>query len=73
MQKQDFTNIDEIDRQLIFATQKGLPLVSRPYEVLAKDIGISESDVRVRFENMFADESLRIASRYLARTRQAPN
>lgn len=47
-----FTNIDAIDRQLIFATQKGLPLVSRPYEVLAKEVGISERDVQERFNRM---------------------
>ncbi len=51
-QSATFTNIDAIDRQLIFATQKGLPLVSRPYEVLAKEVGISERDVQDRFNRM---------------------
>ncbi|HET6802854.1 MAG TPA: Lrp/AsnC family transcriptional regulator, partial [Casimicrobiaceae bacterium] len=31
--------LDEFDRRLIVATQGGLPLVSRPYDALAEQLG----------------------------------
>jgi DNA-binding Lrp family transcriptional regulator len=43
---------DEIDRQLISLTQAGLPLTSRPYASLARQLGISEIEVIQRLENM---------------------
>ena len=42
---------DELDRQLILATQEGLPLQPRPYAAVAKRLGVSEELVmqRLRF------------------------
>lgn len=44
--------MDAIDRQLVVATQGGLPLVQHPYQQLAKDIGISSEAVMARLQNM---------------------
>ena len=44
--------IDSIDRQLIAATQAGLPLVSEPYKALAAELGLTESDVVERLSAM---------------------
>ncbi|MEZ5662232.1 MAG: AsnC family transcriptional regulator [Burkholderiaceae bacterium] len=44
--------IDELDRQLIRATQAGLPLVSRPYEAVGASLGISGELVRERMQSM---------------------
>ncbi|MCW9024807.1 MAG: AsnC family transcriptional regulator [Gammaproteobacteria bacterium] len=40
--------IDAIDRQIIEATQSGLPLVEQPYVEVAQQIGISEAEVMQR-------------------------
>lgn len=37
--------IDAMDRQVIAATQAGLPLVSHPYAAVAAELGISEAEV----------------------------
>lgn len=46
------TALDELDRQLIRATQAGLPLVSRPYEAVGASLGISGDLVRQRLQAM---------------------
>lgn len=40
--------LDELDRKIIHATQSGLPLVSRPYDVVAEKVGISGDEVKQR-------------------------
>ncbi len=45
-------HLDDIDRKIIQATQSGLALVSRPYDDIAKDIGISADEVIMRMHNM---------------------
>ena len=45
-------NIDDVDRRLIVATQKGLPLDPRPYNIIADEIGITALEVRQRLERM---------------------
>ncbi|MGI9416705.1 MAG: siroheme decarboxylase subunit beta [Geminicoccaceae bacterium] len=45
-------HLDAIDRALIKATQAGLPLVSRPFELLGKRVGIDEQAVMDRLERM---------------------
>jgi len=40
--------MDSIDRQIIAATQAGLPLVSEPYQHIAKQIGITADDLMQR-------------------------
>ena len=46
------TMMDDIDRQLVVATQQGLPLVPRPYLQLAESLGISSEEVRARLQRM---------------------
>jgi len=40
--------IDEIDHQLVALLQQGLPLVSRPYTVIAEKLKLTEDEVLVR-------------------------
>lgn len=42
----------EFDRQLIAATQSGLPLLPRPYDELAATLGVSADQVRARLQQM---------------------
>ena len=42
--------LDEFDRQLIAATQGGLPLVPRPYDAVGERLGVSGQQVRERLE-----------------------
>jgi DNA-binding Lrp family transcriptional regulator len=44
--------IDELDRRLIVATQAGLPLVPRPYDALAEQLGVDAATVRERLRRM---------------------
>jgi DNA-binding Lrp family transcriptional regulator len=44
--------IDEIDRALIVATQGGLPLVPKPYEAIAAQVGIPGGEVMRRLQAM---------------------
>ena len=48
------TEEDEIDRCLVIATQSGLPLVSRPYQLLGEQLGISAEEVMLRLKRMLA-------------------
>ena len=45
-------SIDEIDRQIIQATQAGLPLVSEPYQAVAEQLGISAQTVMLHLAEM---------------------
>ena len=38
-------SLTEFDRQLITATQSGLPLVPRPYAAVAEQLGVTEAAV----------------------------
>lgn len=40
------------DRAIVTATQAGLPLVARPYEQVAKQIGLTEADVLARITRL---------------------
>jgi DNA-binding Lrp family transcriptional regulator len=44
--------IDDSDRRLIVATQAGLPLMPRPYHVLAETLGMTVDEVLARLEAM---------------------
>ena len=44
--------LDAIDRDLIVATQSGLPLAARPYEVLASQLGLTSEEVMARLQRM---------------------
>ncbi|OHC61301.1 MAG: protein nirH [Rhodocyclales bacterium RIFCSPLOWO2_02_FULL_63_24] len=45
-------DLDATDRRLMVATQAGLPLVSRPYDALAEQLGIAAGDVLRRLQRM---------------------
>jgi len=44
--------LDATDRRLMVATQAGLPRVSRPYDVLAEQLGIAADEVLRRLQRM---------------------
>lgn len=44
--------IDNIDRQIIIASQAGLPLTAKPYLELAKQIGITADELKKRMQAM---------------------
>jgi DNA-binding Lrp family transcriptional regulator len=44
--------LDEIDRQIIQATQAGLPLTPEPYQILAEQLGLTADDVMQRLSAM---------------------
>lgn len=44
--------IDPIDRQIILATQSGLPLVSEPYQAIATQVGLSVEELMERMQAM---------------------
>lgn len=44
--------LDALDRQLIAATQSGLPLVPQPYEAIGAMLGISAREVQDRLADM---------------------
>jgi DNA-binding Lrp family transcriptional regulator len=44
--------IERIDREIIAATQDGLPLVPEPYDELACRVGISADELRSRMQRM---------------------
>lgn len=51
--------LDELDRQLIVATQAGLPLVPRPYHLLAEQLGIPVAELQARLTRMLATGVIR--------------
>lgn len=51
--------LDAVDRQLIVATQAGLPLVPRPYHLLAGQLGIPAAEVQARLAAMVATGTIR--------------
>jgi DNA-binding Lrp family transcriptional regulator len=44
--------LDAVDRALIVATQGGLPLVARPYDLLGEPLGITGGEVSRRLQAM---------------------
>ena len=44
--------LDDIDRQIVVATQGGLPLDPRPYDVIASQLGLSAAEVMQRMRHM---------------------
>jgi siroheme decarboxylase len=51
--------LDAIDRQLIAATQGGLPLVREPYRALAQQLGLDEADVLARLQRLLDGGAIR--------------
>ncbi|WP_440997799.1 siroheme decarboxylase subunit beta [Arhodomonas sp. SL1] len=50
---------DALDRRIIAATQEGLPLVPRPYAVIAERVGTSESEVMARIRALLDTGGIR--------------
>jgi DNA-binding Lrp family transcriptional regulator len=44
--------VDDLERRLVVATQGGLPLVPRPYHVLAEQLGVPVEHVLARLSGM---------------------
>jgi siroheme decarboxylase len=51
--------LDSVDRQIIEATQSGLPLTSQPYHDVAAQLGLEVTDVMDRFKAMLASGVIR--------------
>ena len=51
--------IDVVDRAIIAATQGGLPLVPRPYDVIGDGVGLSGAEVRARMQEMLKSGIIR--------------
>ncbi len=50
---------DAMDRALVEATQAGLPLTPRPYEDIARRLGLAEDEVRARLGALLDGGALR--------------
>lgn len=46
------TYLDPLDLKLITATQAGLPIVKAPYQTIAGEVGMSESEVLERLDRL---------------------
>ena len=49
----DNTGLDAVDRQLLNDYQRNLPLVSRPFQVIARQLRIGEQEVLRRLRRLF--------------------
>ena len=52
-------NLSEIDRQLILATQSGLPLTKEPYQQIANELGMTAKEVISRLDKMLKSGIIR--------------
>ena len=50
---------DDLDRRLVIATQAGLPLVPRPYDQLAEQLGTTAAEVKARLAAMLEGGRIR--------------
>ncbi|HCA26790.1 MAG TPA: protein nirH [Betaproteobacteria bacterium] len=53
------TPLDNIDRQIVLATQGGLPLVAQPYHTIAAQIGRDPEEVMARLRRLLAQGVIR--------------
>ncbi|MDP3877526.1 MAG: AsnC family transcriptional regulator [Methylobacter sp.] len=51
--------LDDIDRQIIQATQTGLPLTPQPYQTIAEPLGLTANEVMARLTAMQNDGIIR--------------
>ncbi|MDD5329178.1 MAG: AsnC family transcriptional regulator [Sulfuricella sp.] len=51
MQRED-ADLDPLDRQIILATQAGLPLEPEPYRAVARQLGVPPEEVMARMRRM---------------------
>lgn len=52
-------DLDDIDRQILIATQEGLPLTPQPYHDVARDLGLTPDDVMARMSSMLEGGAIR--------------
>jgi len=50
---------DAVDRRIVVATQAGLPLAKRPYDEVARQVGVTEKEVMARIGRMLAAGAIR--------------
>ena len=46
------TDLEQLDRRIVLATQGGLPLVPRPWAAVAERLGVDEALLRARLAAM---------------------
>ena len=51
--------LDSVDREVVVATQSGLPLVPRPYHAIGENIGVSGGEVMARLARMLEAGAVR--------------
>ena len=51
--------MNAIDEKIVRATQAGLPLVSKPYAAISREIDVPEEEVLLRMKRMLADGRIR--------------
>ena len=51
--------MNDFERALVKATQGGLPLAPRPYEAIARELGVSQAEVLCGLRRMLADGRIR--------------
>jgi DNA-binding Lrp family transcriptional regulator len=51
--------IDAIDRQIVAATQAGLPLTPQPYRAVAAMVGVAEHELAARLKRLVAEGAIR--------------
>ncbi len=59
MSSENSAAFDAVDRRLMLATQAGLPLVPRPYDELARTLGIGADEVIARLQRMLDSGRIR--------------
>lgn len=52
VRRREVSEIDELDRRIVAATQAGLPLVPRPYDEVGAALGVDGAEVRRRMAAM---------------------
>ncbi|MFZ3382804.1 MAG: siroheme decarboxylase subunit beta [Candidatus Methanoperedens sp.] len=51
--------MDQIDLKLLKTIQDGIPIVSEPFKYIAKEVGLSETDVLARVHNLVKEGAIR--------------
>mgnify|MGYP001565406133 FL=1 len=52
-------DLDPLDRQIVLATQSGLPLEAQPYHAVARQVGVSPEEVMARMRRMLETGMIR--------------
>ncbi|MCP3667143.1 MAG: Lrp/AsnC family transcriptional regulator [Gammaproteobacteria bacterium] len=53
------STLDDLDRQIVIATQTGLPLVPQPYEQIARELDTTADEVMARMHQMLENGVIR--------------